>query len=162
ERPTRYGGLVDLDATIRGTRDRPQASGTVSISGGRVERISYQQLQARFDYGAQMFEIDARLDQAPGVWGTATGKVPLAPMRNDLGAIEVDATVKLAGRSEAPRISGDVTITSGTLRVDEILTRTLFQPYATEQTRITELDAVAAFNPWDRLGLDLSLHVPST
>jgi autotransporter translocation and assembly factor TamB len=46
--------------------------------------------------------------------------------------------------------------------VDEIIQRTLFQPYATEQTAITEVDAVAALNPWDRLGLDVSLHVPNT
>jgi len=83
-------------------------------------------------------------------------------MRNELGTVDVDASVRLDGRYEAPRISGDVTISSGTLRVDEILTRTLFQPYSTEAARITEVDAVAALNPWDRLGLDLSLHVPGT
>jgi autotransporter translocation and assembly factor TamB len=79
-----------------------------------------------------------------------------------LGTINVDATVQLQGHYEAPRIAGDITISSGTLRVDEILTRTLFQPYSTEQARITDVDAVAALNPWDRLGLDLSLHVPAT
>ena len=47
-------------------------------------------------------------------------------------------------------------------KVDEILARTLFQPYATEQTTISEVDAVAALNPWDRLGLDVALHVPKT
>jgi autotransporter translocation and assembly factor TamB len=291
ERPTRYGGIVDLDATIRGTRERPEAAGTLMITNGRVERISYQQLQARFTYAEQSFDVDARLDQAPGVWITAVGKVPLglmndggpelpidvtvksstislgliegitdvvrnvsgeitldvkaigtsrdphingavaignaafevAPtgskykntraaltlttdritvdslhvedadgrpldvhgslgthelrvgdlqiegtarhfevMHNELGTINVDAAVRLQGRYEAPRIAGDITIASGTLRVDEILTRALFQPYATEQTRMTDLDAVAALNPWDRLGLDLSLHVPAT
>lgn len=291
ERPTRYGGIVDLDATVRGTRDRPEAAGTVSIANGRVERVSYQKLQARFTYAEQMFDVDARLDQAPGVWITAVGKVPLGlmradspeqpidlaiksstislgliegvtdvvrnvsgdmtldvkaigtsrdphvagavaianaaflvvptgstyknaraaltlvsdritveslhvedadgrpldvhgslgthelrvgdlqiagtahhfeVMRNELGTINVDAAVGLQGRYEAPRITGDITIASGTLRVDEILSRTLFQPYSTEQTTMTEVDAVAALNPWDRLGLDLSLHVPAT
>ncbi len=36
ERPTRYGGVLDLDATIRGTRERPEASGTLTV----VERKS--------------------------------------------------------------------------------------------------------------------------
>ncbi|HMB79398.1 MAG TPA: translocation/assembly module TamB domain-containing protein, partial [Vicinamibacterales bacterium] len=290
-RPTRYGGVLDLDATIRGTRERPLASGTLTIAGGRIERVSYEQLAAKFDYAAQSFQIDARLDQSPGVWVTAAGTVPLGlmnpdgpeqpidlaiksstislgliegvtdvlrsvsgditldvravgtnrdphlagsvaiaraaflvvptgssykntraaltlssdrvtvdslhvedagghpldvrgslgthelrvgdlqiegtarhfeVMRNELGTVDVDASVRLDGRYEAPRISGDVTISSGTLRVDEILTRTLFQPYSTEAARITEVDAVAALNPWDRLGLDLSLHVPGT
>jgi len=291
ERPTRYGGIVDLDATIRGTRQRPEASGTVTIVNGRVERVSYQKLQAQFDFAGQMFDVDARLDQAPGVWITAVGKVPLnlmttdgaeqpidvtvksstislgliegitdvvrnvsgdltldvkavgtsrdphldgrvaianagflvvptgsrykntraaltlSPdritvesvhledadgrpldlhgslgthelhvgdlqiegtahhfevMHNELGTVNVDANLQLRGRYEAPRIAGEISIASGTLRVDEILSRALFQPYSTEETRITEVDAVAALNPWDRLGLDLSLHVPAT
>jgi len=66
------------------------------------------------------------------------------------------------GRSERPRIAGIVTINSGSLRVDEILARTLFQPYSTEETAITEADPIAALNPWDRLGLDLFLRVPGT
>jgi translocation and assembly module TamB len=291
ERPTRYGGILDADATIRGTRQRPEASGTLTLTNGRVERISYQKLQARFGYSGQIFDIDARLDQSPGVWITATGKAPLGlitadspelpidltvksstislgliegitdvvrnvsgditldvkaigtsrdphvdgriaianaaflvvptgsrykntsaaltlaseritvealhiedvdghpldvrgslgthelrvgelqidgtarhfeVMRGDLGSVNVDATVRLQGRYEAPRIAGDITIVSGTLRVDEILSRALFQPYATEQTVMADVDAVAALNPWDRLGLDLSLHVPAT
>jgi autotransporter translocation and assembly factor TamB len=291
ERPTRYGGVIDLDATISGTGAHPAATGTLTVSNGRVERVSYDKLQAQFTYGNQMFDLDARLDQGPGVWVTAVGKLPLAlmdpkapelpidlaiksstvslglvegitdvvrnvsgtitldvkaigsshdphmsgtiavanagflvaatgsryqntraavtlttdritvdslhiedadrrpldvrgslgthelrvgdlqieatarhfeVMHNELGAINIDAAVQLQGRWEAPRVTGDVTIQSGTLRVDEILSRTLFQPYATEQTRMTEVDAVAALNPWDRLGLDLALHVPAT
>lgn len=291
DRPTRYGGIVDLDATIRGTRAKPAAAGTLTITNGRVQRISYEKLVARFGYTGQMFDIDARLDQAPGVWITAVGKMPLglfdakAPeqpidiavksstislglvegitgvvrevngelrldvkavgtnrdphvegavevanaaflavasgskyknirasfaltpdkitvnslhiedvdghpldvkgslgthelrvgdveieatarrfevMRNELGRIDVDATLQLRGRWESPRIAGSVTIESGSLRVDEILSRTLYQPYATEPAAAAELDPVAALNPWDRLGLDVSLHVPGT
>ncbi len=291
ERPARYGGVLDFDGTIRGTRDRPQASGSLTLSNGRVERVSYQTLKATFSYDQHIFDVDARLDQSPGVWITAVGKVPLGlvsadspeqpidltvksstislgliegitdvvrnvsgnitldvkaigtsrdphldgritianaaflvtptgshykntraeialaseritveslhiedvdghplevhgslgthelkvgelqidgtarhfeVMRGEFGTIDIDATVQLQGRYEAPRIAGDISIVSGTLRVDEILSRALFQPYSTEQTAIEQLDAVAALNPWDRLGLDLSLHVPAT
>ena len=62
-------------------------------------------------------------------------------MRNEFGTIDVDAAVRLQGRYEAPRVAGDITITSGSLRVDEILTRALFQPYSTEQTAIGDVDA---------------------
>ena len=291
ERPTRFGGVLDFDGTIRGTRERPQASGSLTLSNGRVERVSYQKLQANFGYDQHTFEVDARLDQSPGVWITAVGKVPLGlmsadspeqpidlavksstislgliegitdvvrnvsgnitldvrvvgtshdphldgriaiadaaflvtptgsrykntraefalaseritveslhvedadghalevhgslgthelrvgdlqvdgtarhfeVMRGEFGTIDVDATVQLQGRYESPRIVGDISIASGTLRVDEILSRALFQPYSTEETAIEPIDAVAALNPWDRLGLDLSLHVPAT
>ena len=42
ERPTRYGGVLDLDATIRGTREKPQASGTLTIveRPGRARELS--------------------------------------------------------------------------------------------------------------------------
>lgn len=291
DRPTRFGGAVNAEVTIGGTRELPQASGTVTIDNGRVERVRYERLQARFSTSGQIAEIDARLDQSPGVWLTVNGKLPLgvfnreleeqpidlaiksstidlgllegltgvvhnvtgkgrfdikavgtsrdphadgtldvddaafvvtstgssyrnvraqfglAPdriavemlhvedgdghpldvhgslgthelhvgdvaidatarrfevMRNELGRIQVDATLQLRGRFESPRIGGDLTITAGTTRVDEILARTLFQPYSTEETSIADVDPIAALNPWDRLGLDIALHVPDT
>jgi autotransporter translocation and assembly factor TamB len=291
ERPTRYGGVVDLDATLRGTRADPRVAGTVSVTNGRIERVSYQKLAGRFGYQAQMFDVDLRLDQSPGVWITAVGKAPAAlvdadlpeqpidiaiksstislglvegvtgvvrdvtgdlhldvraigtsrdphvdgtveianaaflvvasgskyknaraslalahdkvtvtalhledaeghgldvhgslgthelrvgdlevemtargfeVMRNEFGRIAVDATLQVRGRAEAPRIAGTVTINSGSLKVDEILARALFQPYSTEQASMTDIDPAAALNPWDRLGLDVFLHVPGT
>ena len=282
--PTRYGGVLDFDATITGTRSAPRVTGTVAISNGRVQRVSYQKLAGRFTYTGRRIDIDFRLDQGPGTWITAVGDVPLSlfnpqlidepidveiksstislgliegvtsvvrevggeltidvravgtsrdphvagrvdirnakfltvasgsryknvraalalaadkvtveslhvedadgdsldvhgslgthelrvgdlemevtahrfeVMRNNFGRVDVDAAVEVRGRWEAPRIAGIVTIDSGTLQVDEILVRTLFQPYSTEETAITDVDPVAALNPWDRLGLDL-------
>src|SRR4029078_6217653 len=83
-------------------------------------------------------------------------------MRQQLGRGAVNAALEVRGQFESPRIAGDVTISTGDVKVDEILTRTLLQPYATEPTPIGDADAVAALNPWDRLGLDISLHVPNT
>src|SRR5262249_54816840 len=53
-----------------------------------------------------------------------------------------------------------VTVNGGTLRVDSILERTLFRPYSTEETPLPEVDALAALNPWDRLSMNVTLHVP--
>jgi autotransporter translocation and assembly factor TamB len=50
----------------------------------------------------------------------------------------------------------------GELKVDEILNQSLFRPYATEAAPGTNVDAVAALNPWDRLGLGIEVHVPGT
>jgi autotransporter translocation and assembly factor TamB len=289
--PTRYGGVLSLDATLTGTRDDPRVSGTIEITNGRVERVSYQRLAGRFAYLGRRIDVDMRLDQGPGIWITAVGNLPLGVFNRDLpdelldveiksstvslgllegitgvirevggeltidiravgtsrdphvagkveirnarflavasgaryknaraslllaadkitvqslhvedadgdpldvqgslgthelrvgdleiqatarrfemmrsgfGRIDVDAAVEVRGRFEAPRIAGLVTINSGSLRVDEILARTLFQPYSTEETAITEVDPIAALNPWDRLGLDLFLRVPGT
>jgi translocation-and-assembly-module (TAM) inner membrane subunit TamB-like protein len=290
-RSTRYAGALNADVTIRAGHDAPEAAGTVTIDNGRVERIGYQRLQARFSSSGQVFDVDARLDQAPGVWITAAGKIPLAlikpdlpvqpidvtvksstidlglvggltsvvhdvsgrahldvkavgtsadphldgtvditdarfvvastgaayrnvraqfgltpdkvavemlhiedvdnhsldvqgslgthelrvgdvtidvrahhfeVMRNELGRVNLDAMLQVRGRFESPRIAGDLSIDAGTVRVDEILERTLFQPYPTEETAISNIDPIAALNPWDRLGLDVALHVPGT
>ena len=290
-RPTRYGGVVDGEAVIRGTRDLPIVTGTLSITSGRVERITYEKLVARVDYTNRQFTVDSRLDQGPATWIAAKGSVPLAlfdqdlpvapinlavtsstinlgllsgltdvvrnvagtlqinvtvigtsadphfdgsvqianasflvrdsgakykntraaftltqdrvtveslhvednngrpldvkgslgthelrvgdveidatakrfeVMRNPLGHVEVDIALQIRGRFESPRVIGDITFGQSELKVDEILDRTLFQPYSTEETAAPEVDAVAALNPWERLGLDISLHVPET
>ena len=292
ERPAPYGGLADMDATIRGTRAAPRVAAKLSVTKGRVERVNYERLAGDIEYANRTLTVNLRLDQAPGIWLTAVGTVPEAffftsnepeqaiavditsseidlgllagltdviqdvsgklvvnvkavgtnrdphvegtvtvsdarflvaatrsayknghagltftpdritvdsfrledasgrtlelsgslgthelrvgeleieatarrfeIMRNEFGRIDVDASLRLRGRSETPRIAGDLTLSTGELKVDEILQRTLFQLYATEQTAITGGDAVAALNPWDRLGLDVSLHVPNT
>src|SRR5207245_8739600 len=81
-------------ATIRGTRDQPQAIGTVTITSGRIERVTYQKFTAGFTSSGQIFDIDARLDQAPGIWLTAAGKVPLGLLRTDLPEQPIDVTIK--------------------------------------------------------------------
>lgn len=291
ERPARYGGVVDLDATVRGTRDLPIVTGQVTVTEGRIRRLAYERLAGRVDYGERMLNVDLRLDQAPGVWLTAKGSVPLALfdpelpeqplnvaitssavslglvegvtdvvravsgevrlnviaigtsqdphfvgtveltnagflvastgarykngyvalqlsrdrvsvgrfylednngrvlevggslgthelrvgdvaidvsarrfelLRNEFGTVEVDASLRIRGQFEAPRIFGQIAVAGGELKVDAILDRVLFQPYATQAAPSPELDAVAALNPWDRLGLDIELRVPGT
>lgn len=288
--PARYGGVVDLDATLRGTRETPVVAADVTIANGRVRQFSYQRLASRVDFANSMFHIDARLDQAPGTWLTAAGDVPLAlfnrtlperdisvaiasspidlgliegltsvvrtvsgrmqidvhaigtsrdphfqggveltnaaflvaatgshykngrgtirfsrdritvdllhvedvsgrpldvhgslgtheltvgnlaidatarkfeAIHNEFGRLDVNATLDLRGRFEKPVVGGDITIDSGELRVDSIIEQALFQPYSTEAAApLGEVDAIAALNPWDRLALDVTLHVP--
>jgi translocation and assembly module TamB len=83
-------------------------------------------------------------------------------LRNEYGSLDVNAMLMLRGQFESPRLAGDLTITGDSLRVDRILERALFQPYSTEAATIPTLDAVIALNPWERLGLDISLHIPRT
>ena len=289
--PARYTGLLDLDATLRGTTHAPIVTGRLTIANGTVQRVSYQQLRATVGYTDQIFTIDARLDQAPGVWVTAEGSLPLAifrpsmperpidmavkssninlglieavtsvvrnvtgtmrldvaavgtsrdphargtveiagagflvaasgsryknvrasvqlaperitvsalhvedsggdpldvhgslgthelkvgdleidanarkfeVIRNEFGKVDLDAKLQLRGRFESPRVGGDLTVTSGELKVDQILERALQRPYATQAAAPPEVDAVAAMNPWDRLALGIALHVPDT
>jgi autotransporter translocation and assembly factor TamB len=291
DRPTRFGGVLDADLTIRGTRARLLATGTVSVTNGRVERVSYQKLAGRVDYAEDAFSIDLRLDQSPGVWITAVGTVPAALvddlrperpievaikssginlgllegltnrvshvsgeiridarvigtsrdphfagtvaieraefqvtgtgarykngraefaltrdriavtgfriedsggrplelrgslgtheltvgelavevdsekfeiLRNEFGRLSIDSKLHVGGRAESPQVTGELTVSSGELRVDEILQRALFQPYATEETAIVLPDSAGILNPWQLLHLNLTLRVPNT
>jgi hypothetical protein len=78
-RPPRYGGILDADATIRGVDagGAPIVNGTVTVTSGRVRRLSFEKLTSRVDYKSGVFDLNARLDQAPGLWMTAIGQVPL-------------------------------------------------------------------------------------
>lgn len=78
ERPARYGGLIDLDATLRGTRDQPTLDGQLTITEGRIQRFAYEKLSGRMGYADGFLQVDLRLDQSPGVWLTAVGRAPLA------------------------------------------------------------------------------------
>ena len=291
EQPARYGGVIDIDATVRGTRDRPTVTSQLTVANGRVRRFSYEKLSGRMDYADGMLSIDLRLDQSPGIWLTAVGSAPLAlsgrelperPMkvavqsstiglgllegltdivrdvagqmvvdvtvvgtrhdphftgsievtnaaflvtssgakykngqaalrlaadritvqqfhledsasrtldmkgslgthelrvgelemdavashfeviRNEFGRVEVDARLSFRGQFESPRVTGAVTVVGGALNVNEILDRTLLRPYATEAASAPGVDAILPFNPWERLGLGIELHVPNT
>jgi len=92
-RPARYGGLLNADATLRGTAAQPIVSGTVSVTSGRVEKVSFERLAGSVQYSDQIFTVDVRLDQAPGVWATAQGRLPLALFRRSLPERPIDVRV---------------------------------------------------------------------
>lgn len=123
--PPRYGGLLDADATIRPLADagRVIVTGSLTILEGRVQRLTYDSLTATLEYDAGRFTLDGRLDQAPGVWLTARGTVPLGllvegqpdlPMNLALASSSVDLGI-LEGLTDTVReVSGalqlDVTV----------------------------------------------------
>jgi hypothetical protein len=287
ERPALYGGVINADATISGTSEQPLVTGQISVTEGRIRRLTYEKLAGRVDYRAGNLEIDVRLDQSPGVWLTANGTIPptffdrnqpekpidlevissdvnlgllegltdrvtevagrlrtslkvlgtthtpiftgplelfdvgflvtatgarykngsatlqlatdrinvarfhledrngsplevsgslgthqlrvddlevdimarrFEVLRNETGNLEVDVSLEMRGEYDAPRLYGDVAIVGGEIRVDEVLYRTLFQPYSTSETPLTTTDAISALNPWNRLFLDVALH----
>ena len=94
KRPTRYGGVIDADALVRGTLEEPIVTGVVTITNGRVERVTYEKLVARVAYADDTFDVDVRLDQGPGIWMTAVGKVPRALIARDLPDRPIDVAIK--------------------------------------------------------------------
>lgn len=88
-------------------------------------------------------------------------------MRNEFGTTDVDVALDLRGQFESPRLTGTIAITGGELNVDEILDRALLRPYATEAAPpasgpAIEVDPLAVLNPWERLGIDLTVSTRGT
>src|SRR5262249_36413415 len=132
EQPARYGGLVDdLDATISGTRDHPIVSGTISIVDGRVRRLSYQKLAGRIALADQMFDVDLRLDQAPGVWLTAKGSAPRALVRDDLPERAMDIAIVSSpiGLALLEGLTDVVDQVAGSMRIDVRVIGTTRDPH---------------------------------
>lgn len=178
-------GEVKVNVKAIGTSRDPHMSGTVAITNGGLlvteTGSRYKNIRASLTLATDKISVDAlhiedsagRPLDVHGSLGThemTVGDLEIEAtasrfevMRNALGRVNVDASLHLRGRIEAPRIAGDLTIAANsTVRVDEILQRALFQPYATEASTATDVDAVRGLNPWDRLGLDIQLHVPGT
>ncbi|MGC4083465.1 MAG: translocation/assembly module TamB domain-containing protein [Vicinamibacterales bacterium] len=288
----RYGGVLQATATIGGTGERPTVAADFMVTSGRVRRLGYQSFGGHVDYRDETFQIDARLDQAPDVWLTMAGAVPLSVvdrtrparpirlavkssdvsltllegvsdvvrnvtgqmrldvtvlgtssdphfsgrvdlndaafdvvatgaryrkgrlalqlatdrvgieamrvedeqghpleltgslgthemrvgnlqvtvnarnfqvLRNEYGQLDIDANLNLAGEFESPRLTGRLTVTGGELNVDRVLDQALFQPYSTVAASApVDIDPIVALNPWERMGMDLELHVPGT
>ena len=177
-------GGVQIDVRAVGTARDPHFVGTVTVAnagflvadtGARYKNASADLTLAQDRITVNALHIDDSDGHSLDVRGSlgthelrvgdlridATAK-HFELLRDDYGRIDVDATLQLRGQFESPRLAGDVTISGSELRVDEILQAVLFRPYAeeAEPVAMTEVDAVAALNPWDRLGLDIALHVP--
>ncbi len=128
------------------------------------DRITVESLRLQ-DAGGHTLEVKGSL----GAHELSVGELQLDAvarrfevLRNELGRISVDAALSFRGTFAQPRVTGQVGITSGEIRVDEVLSRVLFQPYATTPTELPQIDAVAALNPWERLTLDVALSAPKT
>ena len=94
-RPTpRYAGRLDVDAVVSGTRDHPIVSADFSVAQGRVRRLGYERLGGHVDFRDNLFTIDARLDQATGVWLTAAGTVPMSTFDRSLDPQPLRMVVK--------------------------------------------------------------------
>ncbi len=132
-RPATYGGLLDLDATVAGTAARPTVMAMLSVTEGRVRRLSYERLAGKVDYSDQYLRLDLRLDQAPGVWLTAAGIVPLALVdesRPD-GPLDVTLSSSSVGLGLIEAITSAVREVAGTMELNVRAIGTARDPFFT-------------------------------
>lgn len=85
---------------------------------------------------------------------------------NDLGNVRLNSNLEIAGELRAPRVEGDVSVSTGQVNVDEIVAVTGDSGYATEPTEYlaapdrAEPPPSAATTAVDALRMDVRLIVP--
>ena len=177
-------GRAELDVTVVGTTKTPQFSGRVDVENAsfqvRASGARYRNGKVALRLSSDRVVVDTlHIDDedghaldVSGSLGTRALRVGdlrvnvnargFEVLRNDFGRVAVDAQLNLAGEFESPKLAGRITITSGSVAVDRILDRTMFQLYSTTPSSALPLDAIAALNPWERMGMDIELHIPGS
>ncbi|MDR1988784.1 MAG: translocation/assembly module TamB [Acidobacteriaceae bacterium] len=180
---TDVSGRIQIETRVVGTRTDPRFDGRLDIENAAFRLAAsgsrYKNGRLALSLTTDSINVDAfRLEDIDGHPLEVKGSLATQELRvsdlaidirarsfevlhNEYGRIDIDAELSLQGQLEAPRLAGRISVSSGQLQADTILDRALFQPYTTVATN-TNLDAVAALNPWDLLGLDLELRVPNT
>lgn len=178
-------GRMRLDVTVVGTSSDPHFSGRVEVadasfdvvaSGARyrngrlalqlaTDRVAVDLLHVEDEEGHPL-EVTGSLgthELRVGDLAVTVSARGFEVLRNEYGRVDIDAQLNLSGEFESPKLTGRLTVTGGALNVDRILDRTLFQPYATQASvQPVDIDPIVALNPWQRMGMDLELHVPGT
>ena len=83
---------------------------------------------------------------------------------NKMGNVRIHSDMRLTGELSAPRVEGDLGLTTGRIDLDRIMAQVGDSAYATEQTEYqTKQNADAAANPsaYDALQMDLHVTVPN-
>ena len=83
---------------------------------------------------------------------------------NKMGNVRIHSDMRLTGELSAPRVEGDLGLTTGRIDLDRIMAQVGDSAYATEQTEYqTNSNANAAANPspYDALQMDLHVTVPN-
>ena len=178
-------GRLRVDLHAVGMSNDPHAAGTVAVDGASflvtATNVAYKNARIGLTLSPDRIVVDTfhledssgRPLELRGSLGThelTVGEFALSidaqrfeVMRNEFGRMQIDARLQVQGRAEAPLVVGEMTISAGELKVDEILERALSRPYSTEATGFVEpLDPSASVNPWQRLTMNLTLHVPNT
>jgi autotransporter translocation and assembly factor TamB len=181
-------GTLQAKLDIAGTAYDPQPTGDVTISNAafNVEPtgVNYTNLDGRIEIQPDRVHIDnitvldnhqspltitgdlaMRERQVGGVSVSLTAD-DFKVLDNKMGNVRIHSDMRLTGELSAPRVEGDLDLTTGRVDLDQILAQVGgASPYATEETKIeTDENAAsaqpAAPTPFEQLQVDLHVTVP--
>ena len=178
---TKVTGTLEAHLAVTGTAADPNPSGSIVIQNGAFNLaptgVNYTGLDGRIDLQADRVHIDhiKVLDnqQKPMTiagdlavnerkLGDVSVKLTADDFKvidNKMGNVRIKTNIALAGDLAAPRIEGDLGITTGRIDLDTILAQTGNSAYATQETTYAGQNAQTS-SPFDALQMDLHVTVP--
>ncbi len=183
---TQVTGTLQAKVDVTGAAGDPRPNGTVTVQNAAftVEPtgVTYTDLDGRIDLQPDKVHIDEIkvLDnhQSPlsitgdlAIQEREVGGVSIQinardfkVIDNKMGNVRVNTDLRIAGQLNAPRIEGELGVSTGDVNLDPIMARVGESAYATEQTEFetqnTELQSPAA-SPFDALYAFVHLTVPN-
>jgi autotransporter translocation and assembly factor TamB len=188
---TNVTGLVQAKIDVTGTAGDPHPTGAVTIQNAAFTvaptGVAYTKLDGRIDLQPDRVHIDSItvLDNQKKPL-SVTGDLAIHELQvggvnlnvkaadfkvidNEMGNVRVNADLHIAGELAAPRIDGDLGVTTGVINVDPILAAFGDSAYATKPTEYLTRPAAspdtnaAASSPsaLDTLQLDVHVTVPN-
>ena len=178
-------GEIRLDVRAVGMSNDPHLAGAVAVNGGSFTvvptGVTYKNGRMALTLSPDRIVVDSfhledssgRPLELRGSLGTHELRVGALEitidaqrfevLRNEFGRMQLDAHLQATGQAESPLVTGSLTIGAGEIRVDEILQRSAVAPLLHRGDRPhCRAGRGRDLNPWQRLTLNLTLHVPNT
>jgi translocation and assembly module TamB len=180
-------GTVEAHVRVEGTAAEPRPTGAITIADGALTvqptGVSYAYINGRVDLQPDRVHIDQitvldNHDSALSVTGDlrlrersiGAGEIwvnadDFKIVDNDLGNVRLQSAIKLYGQLRAPRIEGDLGITTGRINLDEIIALMGPGAYSTQeiQYQATGDEAAAQSSPagFSAATMNLRVTVPN-
>ena len=184
---TNVKGTLQANVDITGSAADPHPEGTVSVANGSLTvpetGVTYTNLQGQIDLLPDKVHITniSVLDNhqsALSITGDLSvheqeiGSVLLnvtardfKVIDNKMGNVRINSDVQIGGELRSPRVEGDLSVETGSINLDEIITLISDSAYATTQTEyLTKAEEASAQpavpSPIDALKMDVHVTVP--
>jgi len=181
---TNVTGTLQTRLDIGGTAYDPQPAGNITINNAAftVEPtgVAYTNLDGKVDIQPDKIHIDsikvidnhkslltitgdlAMHERQVGGVSIALTADDFKVLDNKMGNVRIHSDMRLTGQLNAPRVEGELGLTTGRIDLDRIMAQVEDPTYATEETKYqTDAAAPPHSSAFDALQVDLRVTVPN-
>ncbi|HEY3044363.1 MAG TPA: translocation/assembly module TamB domain-containing protein [Vicinamibacterales bacterium] len=176
-------GTLEAHLHVVGSAADPHPNGTITVQNAAFTLVPngvvYTDLDGKIDLQPDRIHIDeirvldnqskpltitgdlAIHEREVGGLSIAVKAADFKVIDNEMGNVRVNSDLRLTGEMKAPRIEGDLGVTTGQINLDPILNLVGASAYPTEQIEYTTADRAAAVTI-DRTPVRTAFGIPAT